>query len=118
MSKKSKSSTPNDPSRRRLLGGLAAIGAGLALPASHAAKPIASNPLAALNKPLKNKIKNVVVIYLENRSFNNLFSNFPGVAQPLASANPEPQLDRDGSVLSSLPKIWGGHGATRSNRGG
>jgi acid phosphatase len=108
MSKKSKSSTPNDPSRRRLLGGLAAIGAGLALPASHAAKPIASKPLAALNKPLKNKIKNVVVIYLENRSFNNLFGNFPGVAQPLASANPEPQLDRDGSVLSSLPKIWGG----------
>ncbi|MET0383132.1 MAG: acid phosphatase [Burkholderiaceae bacterium] len=55
-------------------------------------------------------IRNVVVIYAENRSFNNLFANFPG-ARGLASgrgAGFAPQKDRDGSVLAKLPPAWGG----------
>ena len=79
--------------------------------------PAAAAPTASkhprhgqLDALLKANIKNVVVIYLENRSFNNLYGNFPGVAQPLSAVRPEQALqrDRDGQPLSGLPKIWGG----------
>ncbi len=56
-------------------------------------------------------IRNVVVIYAENRSFNNVFADFPGAAS-IASAKKAGQLvaqkDRDGSVLDKLPPAWGG----------
>ncbi len=54
------------------------------------------------------QIKTVVVIYGENRSFNNLYGVFPGangVAQAIASNN-FLQRDHDGSVLASLPPVW------------
>ena len=63
------------------------------------------------------RIANVVVIYAENRSFNNLFANFPGAtgvapAKDAKKKNPAPafapQKDRDGSVLAKLPPAWGG----------
>ncbi len=61
------------------------------------------------------RITNVVVIYAENRSFNNLFASFPG-ATGVPAAGPgrkkapgyAPQRDRDGSVLPKLPPAWGG----------
>jgi acid phosphatase len=62
------------------------------------------------------RIDTLVVIYAENRSFNNLFANFPG-AGGLAPAKDKrkgptpafaPQRDRDGSVLAKLPPAWGG----------
>jgi phospholipase C len=55
------------------------------------------------------KITNVVVIYAENRSFDNLYGSFPG-ANGLqgVTADQARQLDRDGSVLSELPPIWTG----------
>src|SRR5262249_11716387 len=51
----------------------------------------------------------VVVIYAENRSFDNLFGAFPG-AEGLADASEtsKTQLDRDGSVLKELPPVWNG----------
>jgi acid phosphatase len=54
-------------------------------------------------------IATVVVIYAENRSFDNLYGSFPG-ANSLARATQaaSPQLDRDGSVLKELPPIWDG----------
>ena len=54
-------------------------------------------------------IDTVVVIFAENRSFDNLYGNFPG-ANGLANATAvsKQQLDRDGTVLSELPPIWGG----------
>jgi acid phosphatase len=65
---------------------------------------------------LRDKVKVIVVIYAENRAFDNLFGNFPGAhgladvvdsdGRPLPAY--APQLDRDGSVLSSLPRTWGG----------
>ncbi|WP_425570347.1 acid phosphatase [Pigmentiphaga soli] len=56
-----------------------------------------------------NDIQNVVVIFAENRSFDNLYSDFPGVASPLAKAAYPAQVNRDGTTqLTSLPKIWGG----------
>src|SRR5260370_15706178 len=54
-------------------------------------------------------IENIVVIYAENRSFDNLYGSFPG-ANGLSGLAPEAytQRDRDGSVLKELPPIWGG----------
>ncbi|TWI49727.1 acid phosphatase [Pseudoduganella flava] len=107
--------SPTKPSRRRLFQAAAAAGAIGALPAlnqeSAAAPKAASKPVkGSLDAKLKAHVKNVVVIYLENRSFNNLFAGFPGVAQPLADVPPEQyrQRDYDGSVLPELPKVWGG----------
>jgi acid phosphatase len=56
-------------------------------------------------------IETVVVIYAENRSFDNLFGSFPG-ADGLANASPiaTTQLDRDGTKMPGLPAIWGGTG--------
>lgn len=104
------------PSRRRFLGGMAALGAGVTLssyvtagekPPAAAEKPLTG---AALDKALRDNIKTVVVIYAENRSFNNLFGNFPGVEKPLSSleAADYEQRDRDGSLLGKLPPAWGG----------
>ena len=53
-------------------------------------------------------IQTVVVIYAENRSFDNLYGRFPG-ANGLQNVTPEmAQRDRDGSVLAELPPVWGG----------
>jgi phospholipase C len=54
-------------------------------------------------------IDTIVVIYAENRSFDNLYGGFPG-ADGLAQATSADftQLDRDGSVLKRLPPVWGG----------
>ncbi len=51
-------------------------------------------------------IHTIVVIYAENRSFDNLYGNFPG-ANGLGNVTPEQALqrDRDGSVLKSLPPV-------------
>ena len=65
---------------------------------------------------LRAKLDVVVVIYAENRSFDHLYGNFPG-ADGLSTvtsragkpnARYAPQLDRDGSVLPTLPPTWGG----------
>lgn len=54
-------------------------------------------------------IDNVVVIYAENRSFDNLYGNFPGAnGTQNASATALEQRDRDGSVLKELPPVWDG----------
>ena len=66
-----------------------------------AAEVAVSNDLA--------KIETVVIIYSENRSFDNLYGSFPG-ANGLQNVTPENslQIDRDGSVLRELPPVWGG----------
>jgi acid phosphatase len=55
------------------------------------------------------KIDTIVVLYAENRSFDNLYGGFPG-ANGLAGLAPDQarQLDRDGAPLPELPPIWGG----------
>ena len=52
-------------------------------------------------------IQTVVVIYAENRSFDNLYGNFPG-ANGLHEAGDAAQVDRNGAKLAVLPPIWGG----------
>jgi acid phosphatase len=59
--------------------------------------------------PKLDEIQNVVVIFAENRSFDNLYGTFPGAnGLANASATSTRQLDRDGSVLKELPPVWGG----------
>jgi len=106
---------PDDPARRRLLGGIALAGAALAMggcktATSTQAAHIASSTSEALDAALRKHIRHVLVIYAENRSFNNLFGDFPGLAQPLSALAPERyrQRDRDGGLLDSLPPIWHG----------
>ncbi|AHG41841.1 acid phosphatase [Pseudomonas syringae CC1557] len=106
-----------NPSRRRFLGGMAALGAGVTLSgyvSAHERPPAEpdrhhlSGP--ALDRALRENVKTVVVIYAENRSFNNLFGDFPGVQKPLSSLRPAEyqQRDRNGTLLDKLPPAWGG----------
>lgn len=106
---------PDDPGRRRILGGMAAFGASLALggcetgPSGEAAPRSAAD--LRLDQALREQVRHIVVIYAENRSFANLYGDFPGVQHPLSAVPPEQalQLDRDGKTpLPTLPKIWGG----------
>ena len=70
----------------------------------------------AATQALRGKVKTIVVIYAENRAFDNLYGNFPGArglsdvvgrdGRPLAAYHP--QLDRDGTTLQTLPQTWGG----------
>src|SRR4051794_9447143 len=55
------------------------------------------------------QIQNVVVIFAENRSFDNLYGHFPG-ADGIDQATPETvtQQDRDGAALKELPPVWKG----------
>ena len=107
---------PVDTSRRRFLGGAAVLGVGATLGACGDTRDAPGKPQARpltpqeLDKALHDQVKTVVVIYAENRSFNNLFADFPGVEKPLSalSAADCQQRDRDGSVLTSLPPVWGG----------
>ncbi len=65
---------------------------------------------------LNTAIQNIVIIYAENRTFDNMFGNFPG-AHGLSEVVDDkgapttayvPQKDRDGTtVLAKLPKTWG-----------
>jgi len=70
----------------------------------------------APTRALRAKIDTIVVIYAENRAFDNLYGNFPG-ARGLSEAMDRdgrplpayiPQVDRNGSILPSLPSTWGG----------
>ena len=70
----------------------------------------------AITEALRDHVKTIVVIYAENRAFDNLFGRFPGargLGEVLGTdgrALPayHPQLDRDGSVLPQLPPTWNG----------
>lgn len=121
------STTPVRATRRGFLTGIAALGASAAAmgalsgcsnddddsPAAPAPAP-APEPTPApapdLTTQLRDNVKTLVVIFAENRSFNNLFANFPGVEKPLSALTPADytQLDRDGTPLPVLPPVWNG----------
>lgn len=104
-----------NPDRRDFLGGLAAA-LGAAAVAGGAAETAEAKPAkGSSSRPvsdakLRAAIDTVVVIFAENRSFNNLFADFPGLQQPLSEVPAERtrQRDRDGKVMEKLPKIWEG----------
>jgi acid phosphatase len=70
----------------------------------------------ATTHALRANIDTIVVIYAENRAFDNLYGNFPGAhglgdvvdrdGRPLPAYIP--QIDRNGSPLPALPPAWGG----------
>jgi acid phosphatase len=72
---------------------------------------------------LRAQVDTIVVIYAENRAFDNLYGNFPGArglaevldrdGRPLPAY--APQRDRDGTILATLPPAWGGVTASGSN---
>jgi phospholipase C len=82
--------------RLRLIGWLIIAASALAVVSAQSQTPLSS-------------IETVVVIYAENRSFDNLYGTFPGASGlDDASRNAARQLDRDGTVMRELPPIWGG----------
>ena len=106
---------PDDLDRRRVLGGIAALGASVALAGCETQPLAGAAPRSAadlrLDDALRHHVRNIVVIYAENRSFANLYGDFPGVQYPLSAVPHDhaQQLDRDGKTpLRELPKIWGG----------
>ncbi|HEV7611134.1 MAG TPA: acid phosphatase [Steroidobacteraceae bacterium] len=77
---------------------------------------VTSSPGDAATRALRSNVDTIVIIYAENRAFDNLFGNFPG-ARGLGEVVDRdgrtlpayaPQLDRDRSVLATLPPTWGG----------
>ena len=69
-----------------------------------------------VTEALRRNLDTIVVIYAENRAFDNVYGHFPG-ARGLGEVvdrfgRPRtayvPQKDRDGSVLATLPQTWGG----------
>jgi acid phosphatase len=64
---------------------------------------------------LREKVKTIVVIYAENRGFDNIYGLFPGAdgipgVNPSAIGTYNKQRDRDsaGTELAALPRTWGG----------
>lgn len=82
----------------RMLLAAAGLSSGLAQAAA-AADAAAARALA--------RIEHIVVIYGENRSFDNLYGLFPG-ARGIGDAlrHYVPQVDLDGAVLATLPPVW------------
>ena len=64
-------------------------------------------PAPLMPDPQLQRIEHIVVIYAENRSFDNLYGTFPG-ADGVANARPEQYLqrNRDGTELPLLPYVW------------
>lgn len=106
---------PASPVRRRLIQASAGLAAGLKAPL--AAASAAAPRVHSLDTKLRQHVKHIVVIYLENRSFNNLFADFPGTAFPMTGST-SAQRDRDGSLLAELPVVWGGMVPSAQNVGG
>jgi phospholipase C len=96
------------PSRPTPLRLAAALLCGVAMLAAGCASAPGSDPL-------KSSIDTVVVIYAENRSFDNLYGLYPGAdGVANASAQSRTQLDRDGvTPLATLPPVWNARGSQR-----
>jgi acid phosphatase len=95
---------------------LAAVCAGVAAAACSTQHPAPAPSAGATTRALRSKVATIVVIYAENRAFDNLYGNFPG-ARGLGEVvdrdgTPLPaygaQRDRDGTMLPTLPQTWGG----------
>lgn len=90
--------------RARFIGSVSALGLTIATATPVLAAGYNDDPAVDLKL-----IDTVVVVYAENRSFDNLFGNFPGAnGLPNASSTATVQLDRDGTPLKELPPVWDG----------
>jgi phospholipase C len=64
-----------------------------------------SAPAQAATAAELRKIDHIVVIYLENHSFDNLFGRFPGAIGVSNAGKTLIQLDRDGKPYATLPPV-------------
>src|SRR6202166_958537 len=102
--------------KRARRGFLFSLGCAVILAGCAGEHGISSSGGDATTRALRSRIDTIVVIYAENRAFDNLFGNFPGAhglsevvdrdGRPLPAY--VPQVDRNGSVLATLPPTWGG----------
>lgn len=105
---------PESPQRRHVLGSIVAACAALAVGGCAGPAVMAGaakrGTAAAIDAALQRRVGHVLVVYCENRSFDHLLHDFPGLQNPLSAVPPERclQRDRDGSVLARLPPIWDG----------
>src|SRR6266446_636276 len=83
---------------RQILGVATVLGALALAFSANAAQPVAS-------KPGFEKIKHIVVIYLENRSFDNLYGLFQGADGLDNWLKAPPQVDKDGKPFATLPPV-------------
>lgn len=76
---------------------------------AHAASELSTQPKQLGQMKRLEQIETIVVIYANNRSFDNLYGSFPE-ANGLANAShaSRVQIDRDGMPLIELPPVWGG----------
>ena len=90
---------------------MGSVGAWRMAVAAFGAVTLWSGLARAADDPKLDSIETIVVIYAENRSFDNLYGTFPG-ANGLrnVSADAARQMDRDGKPFKELPPIW--HGLT------
>ncbi|ODS58547.1 MAG: acid phosphatase [Acidobacteria bacterium SCN 69-37] len=88
----------------------AGLGAVLLVTAQCASAPPAALPARTDASVLHDlsDIRTVVVLYMENRSFDMLYGSFPGAEGIPPADRILPQVDRDGSVLRELPPVWNG----------
>jgi len=56
-------------------------------------------------KPGLDKVGHIIVLYLENRSFDNLYGLFPGAEGLAQAASAPPQVDGDGKPYATLPVV-------------
>jgi acid phosphatase len=90
--------------------------AALAACATRASAPGSHARSQDVTRALRAKVSTIVVIYAENRAFDDLYGNFPGADGLSAVIDRDgrplpgyvPQRDRDGTVLPTLPQTWGG----------
>src|SRR5216683_3002751 len=63
--------------------------------------------IAALGSPahaqMTNPINHIIVVYMENWSFDTLYGTFPGANGIANAANAAPQVDKTGKVYDTLP---------------
>ena len=60
-------------------------------------------------EPAKVPIDHLLIIYLENHTFDNLFGLFPGANGIEARGAAVPQIDRDGKPYQWLPQTMIGY---------
>src|SRR5271165_1966419 len=88
-----------------MIGAMATIRPTAALAAALAAlgTPLPGKPEAALLEQLSARIQHVIVLYPENRSFDNIYGYFPGANGVLQAKRAQfRQVDRDGRALAFL----------------
>src|SRR5437763_12900231 len=76
-----------------------ALGLAVALPSPSRAQPAGDAPKGL------DRIQHIIVVYLENHSFDNLFGTFPRANGRAKVGDAERQVDLDGKPYAKLPPV-------------